>query len=338
VTPVSVRDALPADAESIARVARASWAETYRDIFEPAFIAEFLDANYRPDALAAQAERAAGAPDGHFLVAERDWEVVGFAQFGVGTRGPELSRIYADPAHYGTRVGSALLDELHRRIAGRIDSYVLEVHAKNERGRAFYDRNGFVIVGDGPLLDCDLVLRRSLHPVVPRLPRHTDRLTIRELTDADAKALHRIFGDAATMRHIGRSRQPRPDVEATARVIASARRHAELHGFSLWAIDEREGDEVVGVAGLDWVEGHGPDVQVDYILRRDRWGRGYATEVLREILRLGHGELGIERIVALAYVENDASRRVMEKAGMRPDGMTHAYGSDLTRHVSERIA
>ena len=46
---------MAADADAIARVARASWAETYRDIFEPAFIAEFLDANYAPAALAAQA-------------------------------------------------------------------------------------------------------------------------------------------------------------------------------------------------------------------------------------------------------------------------------------------
>ena len=337
MTPVSVRDALPSDAEAIARVARASWAETYRDIFEPSFIDGFLERNYDPVLLAdaaSEAERRGQV----FLVAERDGDVVGYLQFGEGSRGPELWRVYADPAHYGTGVGSALLDELHRRIDGAVDTYILDVHSRNERGRAFYDRQGFVIVGDGATPDGHLTLRRTLHPAVPRLPRQTDRLTLRELTDADTSALHRILGDAETMRHIGRTRQPKPDLEATARVLQSFRRHAKLHGFSMWAMDERDGDEVVGVAGLDWVEGHGPDVQVDYILRRDRWGRGYATETLREILRLGHGELGLERIVALAYPENHASRRVMEKAGMRPDGMTFAYGHDLTRHISERSA
>ena len=102
----------------------------------------------------------------------------------------------------------------------------------------------------------------------------------------------------------------------------------------MWALDERDGEPLVGVAGLAWVEGHGPDVQAAYILRRDRWGRGYATEALREVLRLGHEELGLERIVAFAYPENDASRRVMEKAGMRPDGTVTAYGHEVTRHVS----
>jgi [ribosomal protein S5]-alanine N-acetyltransferase len=333
VNPVSIRDATAADAEAIARVARASWAQTYQDIFEPAFIDDFLDRNYDPARLAESASQATTRGQ-VFLVAERDGVVVGYLQFGTGERGPELWRIYGDPAHYGTGVGSALLAELHRRIEATVDAYVLDVHSRNERGRAFYDRHGFVVVGSTP--DDHVTLRRTLHPLAPRLPRHTERLTLRPLTDADAAALHRIYGDAETMRHIGSSRQPRPDVAATARSLASVRRHAELHGFSLWAIDERDGDEVVGVAGLDWVEGHGPDVQVDYILRRDRWGRGYATEVLREILQLGHAELGLERIVALAYPENDASRHVMEKGGMRPDGRVFAYGHDLTRHVSER--
>jgi RimJ/RimL family protein N-acetyltransferase len=336
---VIVRDASAADAEAIARVARASWAETYRDVFEPSFIAEFLDANYRPAAIAEQADRAGELTDGHFLVAERDGEVVAFAQFGIGPRGPQLFRIYADPEHYGTGAGTALLDELHHRIAGRVDSYVLEVHARNERGRAFYDRHGFVIVREGTLVPGgDLVLRRTLDPARATLPVETDRLRIRSLRPADVDRLFEVYGDADTMRHVGRTGRPIADLDATRRAVDAIRRHQALHGFGLWAIDERDGDPLVGVAGLAWVEGHGPDVEAAYILRRDRWGRGYATEALRKVLRIGHDELGLERIVALAYPENDASRRVMEKAGMRADGTTEAYGRTMTRHVSERPA
>jgi len=158
----SVRDATSADAGEIARVARASWTDTYRDIFEPDFIERFLDENYATQALATAAERAADDADGHFLVAERDAVIVAFAQYGEGRRGPQLFRIYADPAHYGTGAGYALLTELHRRLAGRVGAYVLDVHSRNERGRAFYERNGFVVVGGGDTPDCDLTLRRTL--------------------------------------------------------------------------------------------------------------------------------------------------------------------------------
>ena len=94
---------------------------------------------------------------------------------------------------------------------------------------------------------------------------------------------------------------------------------------------------LVGVAGLALVDGEGPDVEAAYILRRDRWGRGYATEALRAVLEIGHEQLGLGGIVALGISEgNDASRRVMEKAGMRPDGTVEAYGRTMTRHVSSR--
>ena len=169
----------------------------------------------------------------------RGGAIVGYLHFGVGARGPHLFRIYADPIAYGSGVGSVLLDELHRRLDERgIGSYELEVHERNERGRAFYDRKGFVIV-DVPTTSpgWELTLRRTLHPRIPSLPAATDRLVLRPLTADDAEALHRIYGDAETMAHIGRTRRPTADLEATARVVAWAERHAEQHGFSMWALD-----------------------------------------------------------------------------------------------------
>ena len=334
MTPPTVRDARPGDVERIAEIARASWTETYRDIFEPAYIEEFLARYYAPDALVAAVERAAGRDDAHFLVAERDGEVIAYANYGVGPRGPELWRIYADPAHYGTGAGSALLDELERRLD--VDAYVLDVHSRNERGRAFYDRRGFVIAGGGATPECDLTLRRVLHPARPDLPFETPRLALRSLADADLPRLHDIYGDAETMRYVGRTGRPTADVGGTRRILDALRRHEELHGFSLWAVDEREGEALVGVAGLAWVEGHGPEVEAAYLLRRDRWGRGYATEALRAALDVGHGALGLPRIVALAYPENVASQRVMAKVGMRRDEPVIAYGRELHRAVSVR--
>ncbi len=334
-SPVTVRQAVPADAEAIARVAQASWRDTYRDIFEPAFIEDFLARNYAADGLARAAELAAARPGSEFLVAERDGVIVGYLQFGEGARGPELSRVYADPAHYGTGVGSALLAELHGRVDGRVASYLLDVHSRNERGRAFYDRNGFVIVGGGATPECDLTLQRILRPRRPSLPVETERLRLRRLGEADAERLHDIYGDAETMRFVGSAGRPTSDLEGTRRVLGNLLRHDELHGFGLWAVDEPAGEPLVGVAGLAWVEGRGPDVEVAYLFRRDRWGRGYATEALRAVLQLTREQLGLARVVALAYPDNDASRRVMEKAGMRPDGRVDAYGRRMTRHVAE---
>ena len=172
----------------------------------------------------------------------------------------------------------------------------------------------------------------------PTLPVETERLRLRSLEQDDAEGLFTIYGDAETMRHVGRTGRPVVDVAAAQRAVESLRGNEAANGFSLWALDEREGDRLVGVAGLAMVEGVGPEVEAAYILRSDRWGRGYATEALRAVLEIGHEQLGLARIVALAYPENDPSRRVMEKAGMQPDGTVEAYGRTMTRHVSARSA
>jgi ribosomal-protein-alanine N-acetyltransferase len=331
---LAVRDARPEDAPAIASVARASWRATYRDIFEPPFIDEFLARAYAVEALEGAIGRAAEQEISVFLVAERGRRMQGYLQFGVGPRGPELFRVYADPKAFGTGVGSALLGELHRRIERTVEAYVLDVHPQNVRGRAFYDRNGFVVVDGAESADC-LTLRRSLRPAQLAFPIQTDRLRLRPLVADDATALHRIYGDAETMRYIGASGQPAASVDQTASSIAWFARHHAFHGFSLWAVEERDGGELVGVAGLLFVEGRGPDVEVAYLIRRDRWGQGYATEAARAAIDVAFGPLRLERVVALAYPENAASQRVMAKLGMRPDGTATAYGREMVRYAME---
>lgn len=172
--------------------------------------------------------------------------------------------------------------------------------------------------------------------VEPRvaLPIETARLRLRALTAADLRRLHRIYGDPETMRSIGSTGRPSPDVAATRRTLERLIEHDRRHGFGLWAVDERDGEPLVGIAGLLLLGGDGPEVEAAYLVRRDRWGRGYATEALRAVLGVAHGALRLARVVALAYPENDASRRVMEKAGMVADGSVAAYGRQMTRHVS----
>lgn len=59
------------------------------------------------------------------------------------------------------------------------------------------------------------------------------------------------------------------------------------------------------------------DVEIGYRLQRVFWGKGYATEVGKALIRKGFLELGVKRIVASALSENQASIRVMEKIGLK---------------------
>jgi RimJ/RimL family protein N-acetyltransferase len=59
------------------------------------------------------------------------------------------------------------------------------------------------------------------------------------------------------------------------------------------------------------------EVELGYRLLKSVWGKGYATEGSRALIQKGFAELGVQRVVAFTMVVNVASRRVMEKAGLR---------------------
>jgi RimJ/RimL family protein N-acetyltransferase len=79
--------------------------------------------------------------------------------------------------------------------------------------------------------------------------------------------------------------------------------------------------------GLQILE-DGPEVELGYKLGPEYRGRGYATEAGRAWLAYGFETLGLDRIVAVAWPENAASWRVMEKLGMTRVGPGHHYGHE----------
>ena len=132
-------------------------------------------------------------------------------------------------------------------------------------------------------------------------------------------------GDKDIMRFIGR-------VGAVPREIAEARLHRHIECWAerqlgMFGVRERGKETAVGWAGLQPMDGT-DEIEVGYAFSMDAWGRGYATEVSRALVRWGFESLGLQRIVAVAYAENTASRRVMDKLGMRFEGVRYIYGTD----------
>jgi len=77
---------------------------------------------------------------------------------------------------------------------------------------------------------------------------------------------------------------------------------------------------LIGAAGLKLTDGERRHGELGYVLAKDSWGFGYATEVARCLIAFGFNELGLDQITAICDPENHASARVLEKAGMRFEG------------------
>lgn len=102
-----------------------------------------------------------------------------------------------------------------------------------------------------------------------------------------------------------------------AEILGADVRHWQERGFGPWLFFERSTGVFVGRGGLQHSTIAGSDrVEVLYALRPDTWGRGYATEIA--LLAVAEGRrLGIAQVHGLVAPRNLASRRVLEKAGIR---------------------
>ena len=164
----------------------------------------------------------------------------------------------------------------------------------------------------------------------------TDRLVLRPLTLADLGPMHDVYGDREVMRYIGSGDAHSETVDDSERRLQRLIDHQEAHGFSLWAVTDRESGTVMGDAGLILLAHRGPEIELAYRLAKPYWGKGYATEAATAWLAHGFDELGLDRIVAVTHPDNVASQRVLEKAGMRTAGPTSYAGTPALLFAAEK--
>ena len=138
------------------------------------------------------------------------------------------------------------------------------------------------------------------------------------------------------MRYIGTGDSHSESIEETERRLQGLIDHQDAHGFSLWAVTDRANGTVMGDAGLIHYAHRGPDVELAYRLAKPYWGKGFATEAARAWVEHGFDELTLDRIVAVTHPENVASRRVLEKVGMRYERMTVPDGVRVRLYAIER--
>lgn len=147
----------------------------------------------------------------------------------------------------------------------------------------------------------------------------TARLVLRPFVTADAPAVQRLAGAreiADTTLHIP---HPYPDGGAEA-WIATHPAGWEARTVVTFAITDCRDGAVVGAIGLTLALAHERG-ELGYWVGAEYWNRGYCTEAAREVVAFGFRELGLHRIQARHLTRNPASGRVMQKLGMRLEGV-----------------
>lgn len=144
------------------------------------------------------------------------------------------------------------------------------------------------------------------------------RVSLREYELSDAAAVLEWAGDPRVTRYLTWGWGDAAGAESLVRQAASSAAQQPRDVFEV-AVVENESGRVVGGVRLsvrDWMHRR---ADIGYVLRQDRWGRGYATEATALLMRFGF-DFGMHRIEAMCHPQNQGSVRVMEKVGMRYEG------------------
>jgi RimJ/RimL family protein N-acetyltransferase len=148
---------------------------------------------------------------------------------------------------------------------------------------------------------------------------HTQRLILRELRSDDYDAVREYESSPAIQRY----EKPVPSAEETRayvqQAIAWAQETPRTHYRMAMTI--RPDDRVVGRLSLMENFSETREWEIGWTVHERYWGLGYASEAALRMLEFAFCELNVHRVVAFCNAENAASRRVMEKIGMRQDGL-----------------
>ena len=142
----------------------------------------------------------------------------------------------------------------------------------------------------------------------------TERLVLRAFTQHDFEAFARIVSDPEVVRYLdGGAPISR---EECWRGMALFIGHWHLRGYGWWAVEDRRSGDFLGRIGLYNPEGW-PGIEVGWLLRRDVWGAGLATEGASAALTFAFDVVGASHVISLIDARNTRSIRVAEKIGER---------------------
>jgi RimJ/RimL family protein N-acetyltransferase len=170
----------------------------------------------------------------------------------------------------------------------------------------------------------------------------TERLLLRQWTDADREPFAALNADPAVMAHFPAPMTREQSDELVDRCAAALAKR----GYAFWAVEVLETGRFIGFTGLSDVgfqSAFTPAVEIGWRLSKDAWGNGFASEAARACLAHAFGAAGLEEVVSFTATTNKRSQRVMERIGMthdEADDFDHPRleaGHRLERHVLYRI-
>lgn len=152
----------------------------------------------------------------------------------------------------------------------------------------------------------------------------TDWLVLRKFRESDLDDYAAFASDSEVMRYLG-SPLNRSDAWGQIAMILG---HWQLRGYGLFAVERKESSEFIGRIGFINPDGW-PGFELAWLLCKDHWGHGFATEGAQAAMSFAFKTLDQPRVISLIHPENMRSARVAERLGQRIEGTSNLGGEEV---------
>ena len=160
----------------------------------------------------------------------------------------------------------------------------------------------------------------------------TERLVLRRMRRDDRDDMYEYASNPAVTQYL--LWEPHTDRHYTARYLSYVQSRYRAGEFFDWAIIDSSSSKMIGTCGFCAIDFDNSSAEVGYVLNPAFWHLGIATEALSEVIRFGFSVLGLNRIEAKYILENTASLRVMQRAGMMLEGISRSALLHRGKYVS----
>ena len=145
----------------------------------------------------------------------------------------------------------------------------------------------------------------------------TERLIVRPYTKHDKENFFSLNGNEEVMRYI-RAAKTREECDNFLDEVIAA--YDTSPGMGRWAVDEKLTGKFVGSFAIIPIPDQMEKIQIGYSLAKEHWGKGFATELTMEGVKVSFDQLNLSIIYGVTEMPNVASQKVLLKAGFKDAG------------------
>jgi [ribosomal protein S5]-alanine N-acetyltransferase len=144
----------------------------------------------------------------------------------------------------------------------------------------------------------------------------TERLKLRKIEDDDWALYQILYSNEDILAHVG----PSVSEDVLKKYFSVNKDDTKQNKQYTLIIEEKQSGVSVGSIGMYKIQHTFQRCEIGFMLLPDSWGKGYATEAAKAVVKYAFNELGLNRISAVSAITNIASHKVLEKVGFEREG------------------